>query len=82
MFPQNRAPGPGGKRPGDPPALPPPEVMRTCGMVFGGGSFLIAIIFILIGGSDFNIPMAIVAIFILVFYYQMDAPKNGDPKKK
>ncbi len=50
-------------------------------MIFGGGSFLIAIFFILVGGSDFNITMAIIAAFILVFYYRMDLTKNGDPKK-
>lgn len=73
-------PGPGGKRPGDPSPLPPPEVIRTCGMIFGGGSFLLAVFFLLIGGSDFNIFMAILSAFILVLYYRMDIPGGGFKK--
>lgn len=79
MFPKQRMPG--GKRPGDPKDLPPPETVRTCGMIFGGGTFLIAIFFIFVGGSGFNIPVALLAIAILVMFYRMELPKNGDPKK-
>ncbi len=77
-FPKNRMPG---KQPGDPKDLPPPEVIRGCGMIFGGGSFIMFLIFLLLGGSDTNILMAIISMIILVMYYRMDLTKNGDPKK-
>lgn len=79
MFPD--PPRPGGKQPGDPKDLPPPETIRSCGMIFGGGTFLISVVFILIGGSDFNILVAVVSAAILVIYYRMDLKQNGDPKK-